>query len=366
MSGISLAELLSAPETTAMGPSPVKPPPTTAPTAPTPAPVAPPRVPERLATTSDFSDGDSFALDANMTGARTVEEMCARAGLGWRVNVESFVTNDSRSPSGDLRAVVRADTGLVMSVRSKNFAVAQNEEIFAPLQPLVNAGATYRGAGSVREGRTVWAQVSLGSADVVRGDRVNLFAHVRDSRDGNHVWSLQIGSVRIVCANTLLHACQSGEFLSRARHDRKYHATIEDAAKALENLRGSAMEMVREYQRLAKWQFGKDDAVKLLDACLPNSLSKDKDKARTIAEKQRDEVMDVIFRSQTGGFSIDQVMGTAWGALNGVTDWCDHTLATSRSATPAAALQRATEGGAATVKAAAYDWLIEHCPVARA
>ena len=358
---ISLAELLSAPGTTAMGPS-VKPPPTTAPTAPMPAPVAPPRVPERLATTSDFSDGDSFALDANMSGARTVEEMCARAGLTWNVAVENFRT-ESGAMGGDLRAIVRQDTGLVMAVRSKNFHVMQNPELFKPLQPLVDAGATFRGAGSFREGRTVWAQVRLGEFNVVPGDGVEMFAHVRDSRDGNHVWSLQIGSVRIVCANTLLHACQSGEFLSRARHDRKYRATVDDAAKALESLRGSAMEIIREYQRLAAWKFSRDSAKELLEACLPTSLSKDADKARTLAERQRDEVMDVIFRGQTGGYAIDQVLGTGWGALNGVTDWADHVLATSRSATPAAALQRATEGGAAAVKSAAYDWLIEHCPV---
>lgn len=105
-----------------------------------------------------------------------------------------------------------------MSVRSDAFAIAQNAEVFSPLQPLVEAGATFRGAGSFREGRTVWAQVNLAATEVIPGDRVALFAHVRDSRDGAHCWTLQVGSVRIVCANTLLHACEAGGMLSRVRH----------------------------------------------------------------------------------------------------------------------------------------------------
>lgn len=315
----------------------------------------------RPLTDCHFHGTDSFAVDGALAGVRTVDELCARAGLGWSVSAQRFAT-ERGARSGDLRAIVREDTGLVMSVRSDAFAIAQNAEVFSPLQPLVEAGATFRGAGSFREGRTVWAQVNLAAAEVIPGDRVALFAHVRDSRDGAHCWTLQVGSVRIVCANTLLHACEAGGMLSRARHGRQYRATIEDARRALSELRGTAEGIVEQYRRLARWEIRRDDVREMLGAALPKPATDDAKKAAAIAERQTEEVLAMVGGRQRGAYSIEGVLGTAWGALNGVTDWADHVLAPSRASDPAAVLRKVTEGNAARVKELAFDWLVAHAP----
>lgn len=317
---------------------------------------------DRPLTSLDFDGNDSFASEAVVGACRTVPEMVKAAGLDWTVSAQKFKTEGGVG-GGDLRAIVRDDIHLVMAVRSDDFRIAQADKLFAPLQPLVDAGATFRGAGSFRDGRTVWAQVHLGDHDVLRGDRVQMFAHVRDGRDGTHCWSLQIGSVRIVCANTLLHACQMGSVLAKSKHGSAYEATIEGATAALAALRGQARSLVAEYQRLAAWRMAEGEVRELLGAVLPRPAAEDEKKRRAAAERQFEEVMAMIQGRQTGGYSIDGVLGTGWGALNGITDWADHSVSTARNASRVTALRRQTEGTPSTVKTQAYEWLTEHCPV---
>ena len=318
------------------------------------------------ATTLDREGGDTYGGENIVGNCRTVDEMLRAAGLDWTVSSQKFTT-DAGAAGGDLRAIVRDDTRKVLAVRSKGFAIAQNPEVFAALQPLVDAGAAFRGAGSFRDGATVFCQVDLGSYEVVPGDRVQMFAHIRDSRDGSHCWSLQIGSWRIVCANTLMHACSAGEFLAKSRHGRDYAANLDAARNSLAALRGSALEVVRQYQQLAAWKLSDADVKAMLAdiAPLPTASKTDEDRrARAAAERQHDEIMAMIGGKQRGAYDIDNVLGTGWSALNGVTDWADHILAAARGGDgrPVTLLRRATEGNAAAIKSAAFDWLTDHVP----
>lgn len=313
--------------------------------------------------------GDSYAGESIVGECADVPSMLRAARLDWTVQAEPF-TSVSGAHGGELRAIVRTDTQEVLAVRSQNFAVAQNDAVFAALGPIVAAGGRFRGAGSFRGGRTVFAQVDLGTYEVIPGDTVQMFAHIRDSRDGSHCWSLQIGSTRIVCANTLMHACKAGEFIAKSRHGKGYAANLDAARDALASMRGNALEIVRSYQRLAAWRITPADVRAMLDAVrpMPPAAKTDEERrARANAERERDEILAMIGGKQRGAYDIDNVLGTGWSALNGVTDWADHILAEARgggSAKPITTLRRVTEGGAATVKAEAFDWLMEHAPAA--
>lgn len=320
----------------------------------------------QTATGLDREGGDTYGGEDIVGDCRTVDEMLRAVGLDWTVQSEKF-TAAGGADCGDLRAIVRQDTKKVLAVRSKGFAVAQNTDVFAALQPLINAGGRWRAGGSFRDGATVFAQVDLGSYEVIPGDRVQMFAHIRDSRDGAHCWSLQIGSWRIVCANTLMHACEAGEFLAKSRHGRDYAANLDAARAGLEMMRGSALEMVRAYQRLAAWKITPVEVRAMLNdiAPLPTASKTAEDrKARAAAERQHDEIMAMIGGKQRGAYDIDNVLGSGWCALNGVTDYADHILAAARggAARPITMLRRATEGGPAAMKSAAFDWLTEHVP----
>lgn len=317
---------------------------------------------DRPATGWQFEGADTFASEATVRGARTAAELCAAAGLGWTVASETFSTA-SGAAGGSLRAIVRQDTREVLDVMSDGFTLLQPVESFAPLGALVEAGASFRGAGSFRGGRTIWAQVDLGAHDVVPGDTVQMFAHVRDTYDGRHAWSLQIGSQRIVCANTLMHACEGGEFIGRSNHNKDLRANVEEARAALAALQGSAAARVADYRRLAAWQVGEREVAALLDAVLPKPGGEDAKRRAAAARRQEEEVWTLLHGAGKG-LSWEGVYGTAWGALNAVTEWADHRLATARGAEVVTVARRASEGNAARVKDAAFDWLMANLPKA--
>lgn len=315
---------------------------------------------ERPLTNHQFEGSDTFAGEATVRGARTADELCAAAGLGWRVASERFTTA-SGAASGNLRAIVREDTREVLDVMSEGFELLQPAESFAPLGALVDAGATFRGAGSFRGGRTIWAQVDLGTHDVVKGDAVAFFAHVRDTYDGRHAWSLQVGSQRIVCANTLLHACESGGFLGHSRHNKDLRSNVDEARRVLAELQGAAAERVAQYRRLAAWRITDDEVKALLGAVLPRPQGEDEKRREATRARQEGEVWTLLHGAGKG-LTWDEVVGTGWAALNAVTEWADHRLAPSRGAEVVTVARRVTEGNAARVKSAAFGWLLAHAP----
>lgn len=322
-----------------------------------------PERPARVArplTAWQFEGNDTYATEAQVRGARTADELCAAAGLGWSVASERFTTA-SGAAGGNLRAIVRADTREVLDVMSDGFELLQPAESFAPLGALVDAGATFRGAGSFRGGRTIWAQVDLGTHDVVTGDAVAFFAHVRDTYDGRHAWSLQVGSQRIVCANTLLHACESGQFLGHSRHNKDLRANVDEARRVLAELQGVAAERVAQYRRLAAWRITDDEVKALLGAVLPKPQGEDDKRREATRARQENEVWTLLHGAGKG-LTWDEVVGTGWAALNAVTEWADHQLAPSRGAEVVTVARRITEGNAARVKTAAFDWLLANAP----
>lgn len=315
---------------------------------------------DRPATELSYRATDSFVTEAAVASCKTAKELCDRAGLGWNVSRRAITVEGGASGASDFVSIVRDDTNAVLTVRSSGFEVQQPHEAFAPLESLVAAGATFRGAGSFRGGKTIWAQVNLGEHEVVDGDGVKMFAHVRDTYDGHRAWSLQVGSIRVVCANTLMHACAAGEMLARSGHNAGLRSTVENAAEALAALRGMAQRRVEEYRRLAGWKMNRDAVEALIAATLPRPDMADKVKADAAWRRQCADVMELLARGR--GVEIEGVMGTGWGALNGVTEWADHTYAAARKADLVVMEQRIHEGCAARVKEAAFDWLLDHCP----
>lgn len=320
---------------------------------------------DRPMTQRDFHGIDSFVTEGKAADCRTVDDLCRVARLDWTVKPQSFVT-DSGAKGGDLRAIVRSDTNTVLSVMSKGYNTLSPAESFAPLGALVDAGATFRGAGSFRGGRTIWAQVDLGTHEVAKGDAVKMFAHVRDTYDGATVWSLQVGSIRIVCANTLMHACDAGEFLGRARHDRALRATVEDAEKALAAMRGEAHRRVEEYRALTRWSLTAEERRAFVSELIGDEPAKTAKRERETWHREQAEI-DALFRGVRFYGAEHTDLTSAWAALNVATQWADHNLAKNRTPDPVAQQRRIHEAGVVSdVKASAYEWLMEHVPAAAA
>lgn len=326
-------------------------------------------VPEvnRPLTSLDYHGTDSFVREGAILGAASVGEACRIAGLDWTVSPQRFAT-ESGGACGDLRAIVRSDTNTTLSVMGKDFAALSPAETFAPLGAMVDAGARFCGAGSFREGRTVWMQVDLGThhIDAAGRDGVRMFAHIRDTYDGKNAWSVQIGSLRVVCANTLMHACEKGEGLARFRHNRDLRANVAALTETLAALRAEASSIVAEYRKLMAWRMTAADRKSLLDEIL-GAAPDAKDTSRA-AKTWRDTSADLtallggrgVIGLSDAGLDIE----TGWAALNAVTQYTTHNVATNLARGDVLTQTRRVyeSDRVASMNAAAWGWLTEHCP----
>lgn len=319
----------------------------------------------RPLTERDYHGTDSFVREGKILEARTVADACAVAGLDWTVSSEE-VTTKGGAKGGDLRAIVRSDTNTVLSVMSKGYHALPPAETFAPLQPLVDQGARFCGAGSFREGKTVWMQVDLGTYNVAPdgrpADEVKMFAHIRDTYDGSKAWSIQLGSIRIVCANTLMHACDHGELLARFKHNRRLASNIEAVTETLEALRCEARELVEQYRKMAAVVLTDADRAALLDQLLGDEpAEKDSREHQEWSKVQGDIGALLRGRDVIGARETDLDFTTAWAALNAVTQYTSHNVASNRAKGDALTQMRRTLEGdkVAAINDTAWEWLME-------
>lgn len=106
----------------------------------------------------------------------------------------------------DGRLIVRDDTENVIGRVGDGFTPISNQTMFDLVEVLAGEGAKFDTGGSVKGGGTVWALMMLPDDGFrLPGDDSNSYPYVSvvNSHDGSGAFRAQLGSVRIVCWNTV-------------------------------------------------------------------------------------------------------------------------------------------------------------------
>ena len=125
--------------------------------------------------------------------APTIEEALQYAKLGWKVNKRKTYYFDNNihtqaMPTGGY-CTYRADTGQVLGKGvSERYGVLQNEEAFAPFEPLLDMGFKLETAGSVQDGRKVWILAKSPERYTVGNSSNSMSPHGVFSCEGNDRW----------------------------------------------------------------------------------------------------------------------------------------------------------------------------------
>jgi len=159
--------------------------------------------------------------------------------------------------ANEVKMVVRPDTGMVLGPVSDEFGLVGNQSMGQIIEAILGAGAQFETAGSVRQGRNVWALAKLDEPYKVAGDDSDTwpFIALLNAHDGTGACKVLLTQVRVVCWNTIQMASKEGDRTGRQfsfRHVGKPMERIEDAKMALRGLRDEA----KEWQELAKALFG--------------------------------------------------------------------------------------------------------------
>lgn len=238
----------------------------------------------------------------------SVKEMLKGAGLNWKVELRDLHLAGIEQPISVAKALVRDSDAKILDVVGPSYVPTQNEEAFDFFNEFVNAGGAHmETAGALRGGKFVWGLANLKHQfDVVKGDTVKGYLLVMCPHQQGKSLLIKLTSIRVVCMNTLRLALRGGEEF-RMVHRHKFDASMKSRAKETLGLaRESLDKFAKDASRLKKIKMSEKRVEEMVKGVFGEV-------DRVVAK-----VMD-CYKNAPGAD-----VGTAWGALNGVTYYVDH------------------------------------------
>lgn len=175
------------------------------------------------------------------------------------------------------QAIVRDDTGDVLAVPTDSYSVISHADMGVILEAVCEADTNvkFETAGSVREGRQVWALVRLDEPYTVPGDDSPTypFMAMLNAHDGSAACSVTRTSVRVVCWNTWSAADAEGARTGQRivfRHTGNVQERINEAKEGLAALRTAHQEALELFTALAQTPVSDDQVKSFTQLFLPS------------------------------------------------------------------------------------------------
>lgn len=190
-------------------------------------------------------------------GELTTKEMLETANLhNWNVRLEKVAYPDNYTSVSDAFSVVRNNPldgqPNVLSVVGERYKVLQNEDLFAFGDGIVDGGAIWETAGSIKSGRVVFGSLSVPREFVLDpqgiADTTKMYLLVHTSHDGSVSVQSAITPVRVVCQNTLNLAMRNVKQSFKIRHTQTVSGRLEQARHAL----GLTFDYANEFEKEAQ------------------------------------------------------------------------------------------------------------------
>lgn len=257
---------------------------------------------------------------SNLVDAR---EMRAASGLDWVVDQRPLFTTGADGQSVKVEgkvANIRATDDQVLGVVGDRYKIIQNEALFDFSDALLDAGAVYETAGSLRGGKRVFISMEVPEGVSVPGDNgaVRSYVLVTNGHDGLHPMRAVVTPVRVVCQNTLNAALGSVRSSFTLRHTAKMEGRIAEARRAL----GIAHDFMVEFQagaaKLIEKEISFDVADRLIASIFPLG-DEEMDKGEKFS-RRANETRAILRNAE----NLDGVRETGWGVYNAIAEYLDH------------------------------------------
>jgi len=233
----------------------------------------------------------------------------------WNNNSESFfVIRDNPFTAGQTD---------VLSVVGKRYKVVQNEDLFAFGDNILDGGASWESAGSIKNGRVVFGSLVIPKEFTLdpkgANDKTVTYLLVTTSHDGSTGIQAAITPVRVVCQNTLNIALRSTKQSFKIRHTQTVDGKLAAAREAL-NLTFSFMDTFqKEAETLFNTKINDVQFNKIITELYPKPEEGSK-AGLTKWSNKIDVINDLYYKSPT----VETIQGTAWGAFNALTERLDY------------------------------------------
>lgn len=259
----------------------------------------------------------------------TTSAMLESAKLNdWNVRLEPLVMPDGYRATTTSQMVVRDnpfDNGVdVLSVVGDRYKVVQNEDLFAFGDGILDGGATWESAGSIKDGRVVFGSLVVPREFILdpqgANDKTTTYLLVHTSHDGSTAVQANITPVRVVCQNTLNMALSGSKQSFKIRHTATVDGRIDEARRVL-GLTFAHMDTFESMaQELFQTAITDEQFTKLITSIYEEPESGSAKSATTRWENKIDILQELYLNGPTN----ENIKGTAWGALNALTERIDY------------------------------------------
>lgn len=269
----------------------------------------------------------------------------------------------------DKWATVRTDNGTPLGVVGGRYTVVQNADAFEPLAGCISDGSLKpERAGTFDGGARAWMLSKFnGECEPAPGDKVDTHLLAMTGHDGSCAVSLMPITIRQVCTNGLTVCIGNKALEVTIRHGHSAAQRLERIAGVMGRMTEQTGAFFRTLEALARKSLPETevrdyfqrlfptkpapaavDSASLLDSMI-NS-----DRASMGAEllAADNDYNAKIIRQLLDNYHADRAAGTAWGAVNAVTEYTTHQMRTKGGTE--GRLQSVLLGGGADMARTAY------------
>jgi phage/plasmid-like protein (TIGR03299 family) len=201
--------------------------------------------------------------------------------------------------------------------------VFQNEDLFAFGDNVLDGGGAWESAGSIKQGRQVFGSIKIDRELVLDAngiaDKVASYLLITTSHDGSSAIQAMVTPVRVVCQNTLNMALNSAKQTFKVRHTAKQADRVAEARRVL----GLSFAHMDEFDAMAQDLFQTEFTNKQFDE-LVLAIYPQPDVASKAAFTKHTDKVDFIKALYLNSPTQAGITGTAWGALNAMTEHLDY------------------------------------------
>lgn len=319
--------------------------------------------------------GLGIVLDHNPTPKEAQEV----AGLTWTVRKEPVyyrmpaidgVSRIMKVPGSF--AVVRNDNQQPLGLVGKDYLPYQNNELFNFMETFCQTtNAKMETAGSLRNGKIVWALSTNGTLEYVDGDPIDQYFLFKNSFDGSTNIEICFTNVRVVCNNTLTAALRQAKNIWRIRHTSNLHEQVELAKEAVLGRQRYEEALGAIMRKMASMPVSGKEAGMLVNQIVRNQI---KDTEELVADQKLSEIEEQLtaYQQKTAdkilelhesgvGPNIPGVRGSVYGILQACTEYADHfkTIRPGNRSWEEAHFESVMMGSSQDFKQRAFDHLLK-------
>lgn len=255
-------------------------------------------------------------LGTKVDEAPTSADALRLAGLDWTVEQKNIQLCGGAKIQ-NYKANVRSSDGQVLGIVGDRYKVIQNSEAFSFTDDIIGGDVRYETAGSLNGGKKIWLLAKLPETEIA-GDKTEPFMCFSNTHDGSGAIRVCMTPVRVVCSNTLNLALDGAKRAWSVRHTGDLQSKMHEARICLQMANAYMGELAKEADRLANTTVSRAQLDQILEELFPVDESSSQREKENV-KKLKDEFMVCYFAPD-----ILKFRGTAWGAVNAMSDMISH------------------------------------------